>query len=299
MIGMALTKALVSKGHHVYAVLRKTNVQLNELNLEGKISIIHSDMSEYSNISTKICDKIDVAILMAWNGTRGSDRDNVSMQMGNYHANISILPELVKLGCHKIISAGSQAEYGPWNLERKISEKDIPNPNTEYGKQKLAFYEFASEFSEKNEITMIEPRFFSLYGPDDFGGTLIMSMLDNMRENKPCLMTQCIQRWDYLYIDDAISALTKLILEDYPSGVYNFGSGESHNLKHYIEIMYQETGSKSELMYGAIPYPITGMVNVNPDVTKLIGIGWRPTISFEEGIRRILHKKNACEKKKS
>ena len=39
--------------------------------------------------------------------------------------------------------------------------------------------------------------------------------------------------------------------------------------------------SSSVLNYGAIPYPSTGMVNVNPDIEKLKSIGWKPEVTFE------------------
>lgn len=55
--------------------------------------------------------------------------------------------------------------------------------------------------------------------------------------------------------------------------------------------MMQVTQSKSELHYGAVPYPKTGIVNVNPDVHKLMAMGWKPKVNFSEGINRILEEK--------
>ena len=71
-------------------------------------------------------------------------------------------------------------------------------------------------------------------------------------------------------------------------GIYNFGSGHSAPLKDYVEKMMQVTQSKSELHYGAVPYPKTGIVHVNPDVQKLMAMGWKPKVNFSEGINRIL-----------
>ena len=93
--------------------------------------------------------------------------------------------------------------------------------------------------------------------------------------------------WDFLYIDDAIDGLVKLVEDDVPEGIYNFGSGYSAPLKEFVERMKETTNSDSELRYGAIPYPSTGIVNVNPEVKKLMKCGWIPKIEFEEGIKRI------------
>ena len=141
--------------------------------------------------------------------------------------------------------------------------------------------------SDKN-VRFIEPRFFSLYGADDYEGTMVISILKKMIQNDPCELTECIQKWDFLHIDDAINGLMKLIESNVASGVYNFGSGESYALKHFVEVMYKVTKSESELRFGVVPYPETGIVNVNPCVEKLKELGWVPKVSFENGIREIV-----------
>lgn len=60
-------------------------------------------------------------------------------------------------------------------------------------------------------MTLLEPRFFSLYGPNDYEGTMIISVLKKMLKDLSCDLTECIQIWDFLYIDDAIDALVILI----------------------------------------------------------------------------------------
>lgn len=71
------------------------------------------------------------------------------------------------------------------------------------------------------------------------------------------------------------------------SDIYNFGSGYSAPLKEYINIMMEVTQSKSELRYGAVSYPATGIVNVNPNIDRLLETGWVPKIQFSDGIRGI------------
>lgn len=288
MIALAVQRRLLLAGHEIVAVARRRTDRLDALSSLGTVETVLCDMQDYGSLADRVHGTVDAAFLTAWNGTRGADRNDAQMQLDNYTNNMGLLPELVKLGCKKVMTAGSQAEYGNWTSERKIQESDTPNPNTEYGKQKLHFYTDCGVFCRENGIVLIEPRFFSLYGPDDYSGTLIMSMLKKMLENQPCEMTQCIQQWDYLYIDDAASGLEMLLTQEVPSGVYNFGSGDSFPLKHFVNEMYRVTGSASDLRFGSVPYPKTGMVNLNPDVSKLKSIGWEPAVSFEQGLKQIL-----------
>lgn len=223
----------------------------------------------------------------AWNGTRGADRNNRELQKENYNNSISFLKVMISKGCCKFLTAGSQAEYGLWTRKEKLKEIAPLIPNTEYGKYKLKFYVYAKDYCKTNGCILIEPRFFSLYGPKDYEGTLVISIIKKMFENKPCELTECIQLWDFLYIDDAIDGLIKLIENDVSDGIYNFGSGYSAPLKEFITEIKKITNSNSELRYGTIPYPSTGIVNVNPDVKKLINCGWEPKVLFADGVKAI------------
>lgn len=212
---------------------------------------------------------------------------DAARQQENVEYSLRGVQSMLSAGCGRIVSAGSQAEYGPHS--EQISEESVCRPNTEYGKAKLAFYEELSALCTKNGVAYKEPRFFSLYGPGDFSGTMILSILRDMLANRPCRLSECRQMWDYLYIDDAIDGVIRLCKDPCPDGVYNFGSGDARPLRKYVEEMAQLTRTNSELLYGAVPYPETGMVSIWPDVSKLKReLGWAPEVSFEEGIQSII-----------
>ena len=287
MIGAALANKLLENNHEVVAVVRPNTKKIETINKSQNLSIVECSMEDYAELNSLIQGKVDVAVSTAWNGTRGADRNNKELQEENYKNSVSFLKVLISKGCQKFLTAGSQAEYGLWTRKEKLNEDVIPTPNTEYGKYKLTFYEYAKNYCKANGCILIEPRFFSLYGPEDYEGTLVISTLKKMLENKPCELTECIQLWDFLYIDDAIAGLIKLIEDNVEEGVYNFGSGYSAPLKVFIEEMKKITNTNSELQYGIIQYPATGIVNVNPEVKKLMQYGWVPKIGFEEGIKQI------------
>ncbi len=286
-IGRHLITELIGMDYKVYAINRVNSKNINLLPQSSNLINIFLDMEDYDKLSSLIPDKCDILFALAWNGTRGEDRSNFPMQQRNYENSILSVNEAIKLGCKVIISAGSQAEYG--NINGKIYETTECRPNTEYGKFKLKFYNDTIELCQKKGIHFKEPRFFSLYGKDDYEGTMIISMIKNMLLNKRCELTECIQLWDFLYITDAIKGLIYLAEKDCIDGAYNFGSGDTRKLREFIIEMYKATNSKSELLFGQVPYPDTGMVSIYPCIEKLnIETGWRPNISFEEGIKIVV-----------
>lgn len=286
-IGQNLIKYVDRKNWQITAVVRNKKTYQDVFSKYNNVSLVECDMKDYINLG-KLIGYVDCAVYLTWNGTRGETRADSDRQKNNCEKSMIAIKSLVEFGCKKIITAGSQAEYGPWFLNRKLKETDEEKPNTEYGKYKLKFYQDAKAYCEEKDVTLIEPRFFSLYGANDFEGTMIISILKKMLQNESCDLTECKQKWDFLYIDDAIKGLTKLIEKDNIIGVYNFGSGKSYPLKHYVEEMHRITESSSMLIYGKIPYPETGMVNVDPCVDKLEKLGWKAEVSFEEGIKKVL-----------
>lgn len=285
-IGKQFVLSAVKIGWDVVAVVRKNSPKLFELKTISNLEIIELNMDEYAQIG-KMTGKCDCFVHFAWNGTRGQERNDQIMQEANYENSIMAIRSMIGAGCKRIITAGSQAEYGC--CKGVITEETECHPNTQYGIYKLKVFDTAKKVCEENKVSYKEPRFFSLYGPGDYNKTLIMSLLRSMKKNEPCNLTQCVQMWDFLYIDDAINAVIKLCEKNCPDGAYNLGSGDVRILKEYVEEMKEILNSSSQLNYGAIPYPETGMVSIYPSVDKLKrDVSWKPKVSFREGISHIL-----------
>jgi UDP-glucose 4-epimerase len=286
-IGTNLIKELLDRDYFVYAIVRPDSQKLSKLTINKNIKIVEIDISDLKNIREKINEECSLFYHLAWNGTRGSDRDNFELQQSNLKYSIDAVKGAKELGCSVFIGAGSQAEYGVYNS--KITEEFECRPLTEYGKAKLQFYNQASDLCRSYGIHFKHPRFFSLYGSGDNEGTMLISMILNMLNNKDFALTQCVQMWDFLHIFDAVNGMIKLAEANCADGAYNFGSGDSRKLKDFVEVVYQLTGSTSHLFYGQVPYSKTGPVSIQPDVSKLKReTGWEPKICFEDGIRGVI-----------
>ncbi|MFM7401960.1 MAG: NAD-dependent epimerase/dehydratase family protein, partial [Bacteroidota bacterium] len=230
----------------------------------------------------------DIYFSLAWNGTRGMDRDDFNLQSQNYKYSVRGLESILRTGCKKIITAGSQAQYGLYR--ERITENTIEKPVTQYGIYKLKFYNEACKLCTSSGASIKEPRFFSLYGPRDSDKTMIVSLISSMLKGEPCKLTLGIQKWDFLYISDAVEALISLALTPCADGVYNLGSGISRPLKEYVYEIRDIINSKSELVFGAIPYPPTGMVSTEPDISKITEqTGWLPKTPFNQGVLTVIN----------
>ena len=147
----------------------------------------------------------------------------------------------------------------------------------------------------------IHARIFSVYGPGDHPGSLVNSCLDAFLKGGVMELGACTQLWNYLYIEDLVNAFMALV--DYPGelekdGLYNIAGEASWTrpLKDYVEEMRRLCGGRGECLYGKLPPNAEGPANLIPDISRMKAIGWRPSVSFEEGIGRILREKGKDRK---
>lgn len=285
-IGKRLVKYASENGWLVTAVVRKHSTKKEDFLSLLNVDIVELNMDEYEQIG-EIVGAVDCFVHLAWNGTRGSSRMDVCTQKLNYEYGMIAIRSMALAGCKRIITAGSQAEYG--NCDGIITEETVCNPNTQYGKYKLELYKDASSFCEKNGISYKEARIFSLYGPGDYESSLVMSLIKKIKANEDCSLTACTQMWDFLFIDDAVEGLLFLCEKDCPDGAYNLASGEVRPLKEYVNEVADMMGASCKMLFGVIPYGEKGPVSIQPSIGKVSRyLNWKPRIMFQDGIERIL-----------
>lgn len=290
-LGKYLISELIKKNYFVYAVVKKNSEKKLDIK-NANHSIIECSLENMNNLSSLIAKDCFAFFHFAWNGTRGETRNDEILQKSNYEYSLNAVETAKKLKCRYFIGAGSQAEYGI-NFDY-LDENTIANPNTAYGKYKLKFAVKCNALCKKYNINFLIPRFFSLYGPNDFEETIIQSTVKKMLANEPCLLTDCMQNWNFMHFSDAAQALIYLMENNF-SGVYNFASPDTRKLKDFLENIRSLINSKSVLQFGAIPQS-EKKVSLNPNIDKLIKTGFKHKISFEQGIKEII--KAEIEKQK-
>ena len=88
---------------------------------------------------------------------------------------------------------------------------------------------------------------------------------------------------DFLYIDDMLSALIRLIDFPHDNNTYNVGSGIGYSLNQLKEIIESVCGKKLSAVYR--PSRKTDVKTIVLDSSRLIKkTKWHPTVSLEQGI---------------
>lgn len=287
MIGTALIEECLKNQVTVYAVVRKDSSKLSRLPSDEKLHLVEGELEELDQILKRIPEKCDTFYHIAWGFTGENRNRSTELQSRNIGCTLEAVKAAHALGCRRFIGAGSQAEYGPMDLDR-ISPDSPVHPTTPYGASKLAAGQLAMLLCKELGMECIWPRIFSIYGIYEKETTMIASGLRKMLAREKTEFTPAMQRWDYLYSKDAGRAYYLIGEKGRDQAVYCVGSGKARPLKEYIEIMAALTGTE-ETGIGAKPYPPGAVMNLCANTDSLCrDTGFEPQYTFEEGIRETI-----------
>jgi nucleoside-diphosphate-sugar epimerase len=231
-----------------------------------------------------------VFIHCAWRGVGGQER-NADFQLAeNVPFTLASVELAAAAGCRQWIGLGSQAEYGSANC--LLDENAFTQPTTLYGKAKLIAGIEALALCAKINLIGVWLRIFSIYGPGDHPYWMIPQVIREFLSGRAPQVTQCEQKWDYLFVADAARAIAT-VADGRISGVFNLGSGKTWPLKKIVETIRAELQTPVQPAYGAVPYRPDQVMHLQADIAKLRAVtGWKPQVSLERGIREtVAHEK--------
>lgn len=283
MIGTALIEECLKHDVEIYAVVRKTSAKTGRLPVHERLHLVEGDLDDLASLSERVPKGCDTFYHIAWGYTGENRNRSTELQAKNIFYTLEAVKTAYAIGCRRFIGAGSQAEYGPMDVE-KISPDSPTHPTTPYGAAKLSAAQLSMMLCKELGLEWIWPRIFSVYGIYEKETTMIASGLRKMLVGEKTEFTPAEQRWDYLYGKDAGRAYYLIGEKGKGGSVYCVGSGQARPLRRYIEKMAEMTGAK-ETGIGARPYPEGAVMNLCADIESLTrDTGFLPNYTFEEGI---------------
>lgn len=292
MLGVALIEECLRHSIEVIAIARRNSKNLYRLPQSDHVRLIECDLDAMKDFDPAENLRADAFYHFGWGWTgRDADGNDLRFDPELQALNIQYTLDAVRLakrfGCRKFLFAGSQAEYG--STDQPLNRNTPIKPTMEYGVAKYAAGRLAETLCRKLELDFVHLRIVSTYGINDSANTLISYLIRSYMNGERPQLTGGEQLWDYLYADDAARCFRLLGESDAARGVYCIGSGIARPLKEYVEIIHRLTGSTVPLIFGEKPYAPNQVMFLQADISDLRrDVGFEPTISFEDGIGRII-----------
>lgn len=302
-LGKALCRELTEHGHEVTAVVRPESAEkakelavsrvielpLEELEtLTGQEDTRESESPDSVELPKKRhgepLKKYDVFCHLAWNGSGGESRNDYGIQLENLRYMEKALRAAKSCGCTKFIGAGSQAEYGVVHGQA-AEDTTVPNPFMMYGAAKLACLHMGRVLAEQLGITFVWPRIYSVYGPRKNDPTLLGYVAQSLREGKTPELSACENMWDFMYITDFTRAMRLLSENPEAEGVYHVASGDARKLREFVELERDVIKPEAELKFGARKADEKRTFWLEPEISRLKGLGFQCEVPFAQGIQ--------------
>lgn len=286
-IGSNVADAFINAGHTVIILDDFSSGKQENVNQKAKVYRMDIQDPAVENIFRD--EKIEVMChLAAQMDVRKSVADPKFDASVNVLGFLNLMEQGRKHGLKKVIfSSTGGAIYG----EQDYFPADEQHPNrplSPYGITKLVTEKYLFFYKEIYGIDHVILRYANIYGPRQNphgdAGVVAIFTLKMLKGEQPIINGDGKQTRDYVFVGDVVRA-NELALTYQGSNIFNIGTGietDVNQLFHHIKTL---TGSNCEEKH--IPAKAGEQMRSVISSKKITdALGWKPTVSLEEGLKR-------------
>jgi GDP-L-fucose synthase len=234
-------------------------------------------------------------------GIKANNSHPVEFLSNNILIQTNLMNAAHDVNVDRFIFLGSNCVY-PKYCPQPIKEEylmtgELEPTNSAYAIAKLAGLELIKSYRKEYGHSWISVMPINLYGPNDnfdlesghLFAALIRKFTDaviNRRETVTVWGTGKPRR-EFLHVDDLARAIV-ICLEKYDSDMHiNIGTGTDLTIKALVEKISAISGFKGRVEWDESRED--GTLQKVLDVQKITNLGWKPSISLEDGIRSTIN----------
>jgi nucleoside-diphosphate-sugar epimerase len=283
-IGSHVTRRLLERGHEVGALVRAPE---RAWRLRGELPLLRmftGDLAALGEVEAGLSEwRPDLCIHLAWYAEPGSYAQALE-NLDSLRASLELLQLLGRIGCRRLVAAGTCAEYDP---TIGIYPESAPTaPTTLYGASKLALSLVARQLAAQEDFTVAWARIFYLYGPFEDARRAVPRLIRALQRGETFAATAGREVRDYLHVDDVAAAFVALG-ESSRSGVFNVCSGVPVTVRELMETVAGILGRPGLIQFGAIPDPRGQVACVRGENRRLRSeLSWAPRYGLRDGLEQ-------------
>jgi len=202
------------------------------------------------------------------------------------------LTRLPDLGVRHLTVLGTCIEYAITG--QRLREDTTPlAPVSTYARCKCELHERLrgqgtphSALRTPHSTALAWARVFYPYGEGEHPARLASSLIARLRQGEPVTLRTPRSVKDYIHANDVATALLAVVEQRF-AGAINVGTGEGVA----VETIARELArllQRPELIQMPENSPADPLDHVVADVTRLRALGWRPQVTLEAGLRRLV-----------
>ncbi len=303
LIGRRLAEKLVDRGYGVTGFDLGEQVgmardRLDAIADKGDFTVTEGTILDRTGVVRAMRGCSVVIHLAAMLGVKRTEDDRLRCLEINITGSDYILNAAMLNGVERVVVASSSEVYGE-PIDNPVTETDITQGKTVYAISKLASEELAIGYAQAfPSLSYTIVRFFNTYGEGQVAQFVLTKFVREVLEGRnPVVYGDGSQVRSYAHVDDITDGLIEIIQNPKARNqVYNLGNGaEAMTLRdlaqRVIDILRPNDGLVVEVLggfQGSDRAPEREIHHRVCDSTKAFDeLGFRATVSVEEGIKRI------------
>jgi len=184
----------------------------------------------------------------------------------------------------RLVYPSSAAVYGE-STARRNKVGDPLQPSSPYGYHKKIVEELCLEYRQFYGLDVAIIRFFSLYGP----GLRKQLIWDACRKleapsGHPEFWGTGNETRDWLYCSDAVELIRTVACAAKPPLILNGGSGRGTSTKRVVSMLARKFGLSGDKVRFKGDAKTGDPSHYLADIEEARALGWRPAVSFEDGL---------------
>jgi UDP-glucose 4-epimerase len=187
--------------------------------------------------------------------------------------------------------AGTTDESSPWNWSKQQPGAAL------YGGSKIMGENIGRLYEDRYGVKSVSLRYSSVYGERQHlravNSVYIVETYDRIvRGERPVIPDDGLEVHDYIHVADAARANLMAMESDVSRESFTVATGTATTLNRLVEIILEITGSDLKPEYKTMPGKVRATTSKtmqfsNEKIARMIG--WRPEISIEDGIARLIN----------
>jgi len=287
-IGRHLVRCLLQNGYSVGALIRPASSATKTCGMED-VEWFNGDIRNYEEISTAFSAyRPDAVIHLVTYYAVVHRADEIGVMLDtNVKGTINLLEAAKEYGGVKLfINTSSTQVYEP--LPRRIKEEDTVRPQSLYAVTKRNAEDVCTFYATAFSLPCVTLRLFPPYGPGDQERRLIPYVIGSLLKNTPPNLTTGRQEWDFVYIDDIVSAYLA-VLKSYPfrekHAIFNIGTGNPVSIRSIVEKIRDKLNSHVDLPWGSVSHRANEVWYNSADISKAeTELHWAPKTEIDPGL---------------
>jgi len=290
-IGSHLVRRLITGGGHEVVnvdALKYSGNLANLQDLEGnpRYRFVHGDIGDQSLMARVLREHRIEAVINAAAETHvdRSIMDPATFARTDVVGTGVLLEESRRAGVSRFLQVSTDEVYG--SVETGNSTEDAPLvPRSPYSASKAGGELLVLSYWTTFGFPVMVTRGSNTYGPNQYPEKFIPLFVTNAIDDQPLpLYGDGRQRRDWLAVEDHCAAIDHVLHHGEPGQIYNIGGGNERENITVAERLLSCLGKPAQLIRFVRDRPGHDR-RYAVDCAKLHALGWRPSVSFEDGLK--------------